>query len=103
MSESDDSEFAAELETALIGEFDADEATAAEAAEKAAAFREEYHEDLTVAELTDRLADDSYDSFEHRFDYTVGNLAAAVDDCTDSREFRLAGFGDLAADPEQGA
>ncbi|SDE72818.1 hypothetical protein [Halorientalis regularis] len=103
MSESEDSEFASELETALIEEFDADEETAAAAAEKAAAFREEYREDLTVAEVTDRLADGSYDSFEHRFDYTVGNLAAAVEDCTDSREFRLAGFGDLAADPEQGA
>ncbi|WP_424019349.1 hypothetical protein ACOZ4N_07715 [Halorientalis pallida] len=103
MSETDDSEFARELETAFVEEFEADEETAAAAAEKAAAFREEYHEDLTVAEVTDRLADDSYESFEHRFDYTIGTLAAAVEDCTDSRAFRLAGFGDMAADPEQGA
>ncbi|AQL41543.1 hypothetical protein BV210_01905 [Halorientalis sp. IM1011] len=103
MSDTGDTEFAAELETTFVEAFEADEETAAVAAEKAAAFREEYHEDLTVAELTDRLADDSYDAFEHRFDYTVGNLAAAVDDCTDSRQFRIAGFGDLAADPDQGA
>ncbi len=103
MSDTDDSEFAAELETAFAEEFEADEETAAAAAEKAAAFREEFHEDLTVAELTDRLADESYDAFEHRFDYAVGNLAAAVENCTDSRQFRIAGFGDLAADPEQGA
>jgi hypothetical protein len=55
-----------------------------------------------VSALTDRL-DDGYESFAHRFDYAVGDLAAAAEDCTDSREFRLAGFGDLAADPEQGA
>ncbi|WP_299262130.1 hypothetical protein [Halorientalis sp.] len=103
MSDTEDSEFAAELETAFVDEFGADEETAAVAAEKATAFREEYREDLTVAAVIDRVADDSYDAFEHRFDYTVGTLAAAVEDCTDSRQFRIAGFGDLAADPEQGA
>jgi 20S proteasome alpha/beta subunit len=103
MSDTEDSEFAAELEAAFVDEFGADEETAAAAAEKAATFREEHDEDLTVGDVTDRLADDSYESFEHRFDYTVGSLAAGVEDCTDSRQFRVAGFGDLAADPEQGA
>jgi hypothetical protein len=101
MSETDESEFRAELEAAFVEAFGADEETAAAAAEKAAAFRAEYDESLTVSALTDRL-DDGYESFAHRFDYAVGDLAAAAEDCTDSREFRLAGFGDLAADPEQG-
>ncbi len=103
MSDTEDSEFVAELETTFVEEFGADEETATTAAEKAAVFREEYREDLTVTDVTDRLADDGYDSFEHRFDYTVGDLAAAVENCTDSRQFRIAGFGELAADPEQGA
>ncbi|RXK49389.1 hypothetical protein [Halorientalis pallida] len=103
MSEIEDSEFVAELEAAFVEEFGADAETATAAAEKAAAFREAYDEALSVTAVTDRLADGSYDSFEHRFDYTVGDLAAGVEDCTDSRQFRIAGFGDLAADPEQGA
>ena len=70
----------------------ADESTAATAAEKLAAFREDHDEELTADA-----------EFAHAYDWLVGQLAAENDDCTDSREYRLAGFDDFAADPEMGA
>jgi hypothetical protein len=94
-------DFETELAATFENEFDADGETAATAAGNAAAFREEYDEDLTVDDVLARVEGHSGD-FEHRFDYAVGDLAAATDDCTDSREYRVAGYGDLAADPNQG-
>ncbi|WP_436928755.1 hypothetical protein [Halosimplex halobium] len=96
-----DDDFETELAAAFEDEFDADADTAATAAGNAAAFRDEYDEDLTVEDVLDRVAVHSGD-FVHRFDYAVGDLASANDDCTDSREYRIAGYGDLAADPNQG-
>jgi hypothetical protein len=80
-----------------------DEETAAEAAEQVAAFVADYERDLTSETLLDRFAEAPYDDFAHRYDWLIGELAAETDDCTDSRAYRLDGFGDLAADPEQGA
>ncbi|WP_436908325.1 hypothetical protein [Halosimplex marinum] len=94
-------DFETELAAAFEDEFGADGETAAAAAGNAAAFRDEYDEALTVDDVLDRVEDHSGD-FGHRFDYALGDLAAATDDCTDSREYRVAGYGDLAADPNQG-
>lgn len=80
-----------------------DEETAQDAAGKIGDFAAEYDEDLTADAVLDLLDDAPYDEFGHQFDWVVGELAANHDDCTDSRPFRLDGFGDLAADPEQGA
>ncbi|WP_135365880.1 hypothetical protein [Halosimplex halophilum] len=96
-----DDDFETELAAAFEDEFGADAETAATAAENAAAFRDEYDEELSVEDVLDRIESHSGD-FAHRFDYAVGDLAAANDDCTDSREYRIAGYGDLAADPNQG-
>ncbi|WP_435068050.1 hypothetical protein [Haloplanus sp. C73] len=97
-------EFETTVRAAFTDRFDADDETAAAAAEKAAAFREEVAEDLTAEELLDAVAAaDDYDGFAHRYDLAIGELAAADEDCTDSRPYRLAGFDDLAADPDIGA
>lgn len=83
------------------------EATDAEfaqaAAENIAAFAEQYDEDLTAEAVLDSFDDAPYDDFDHAFNWLVGELAANNDDCTDSREFRLEGFGELAADPDVAA
>jgi hypothetical protein len=96
-----DDDFETELADAFETEFDADAETAATAAENAAAFREDFDEDLSVADVTERVESHSGD-FEHRFDYAVGDLASDNDDCTDSREYRIAGYDAMAADPNQG-
>jgi hypothetical protein len=81
----------------------ADESTAATAAEKLAAFREDHDEELTADAVETQFADAPDEEFAHAYDWLVGQLAAENDDCTDSREYRLAGFDDFAADPEMGA
>ena len=96
-----------DFETTLAAAFidrGVDEGTATTAAERVAAFRDDHDEDLTADAFLDVFTDaDAYDSFEHRFDLAVGELAAANEDCTDSRAYRLAGFDGLTADPEQSA
>ncbi|QIO21260.1 hypothetical protein [Haloarcula sp. JP-L23] len=89
------------LADAFGEETDAD--TAQTAAENVASFAEQYDEDLTADAVLETFEEAPYDGFERRFNWLVGELAAANEDCTDSREFRIGGFGDLAADPETGA
>lgn len=96
-----DDTFESDLREAFESEFDADAETAATAAENAAAFRADFDEELTAEDVLDRVEAHSGD-FEHRYDYAIGDLAAENNDCTDSREYRIAGYGDLAADPDQG-
>ena len=72
------------------------------AAEKVAAFREDFDEALTVADVIDRIERRDGD-FGHRYDFAIGDLAAENEDCTDSREYRLAGFDPKAADPGVGS
>jgi hypothetical protein len=99
-----DDDFETTVAEAFEDRFGADPETASAAAAKAAAFRDEVDEDLTVEELVDAVAAaDDYDDFAHRYDLVIGDLAAADEDCTDSRPYRLAGFDDLAADPDIGA
>jgi len=97
-----DEEFESELRDAFESEFDADADTAATAAEKAAAFRADFDEDLTVADVLDRI-ERRDGEFEHRYDFAIGDLAAEIEDCTDSREYRIAGFDQTAADPNLGS
>lgn len=102
MTDDTDDAFESTLAEAFESEYGADEETAADAAAKAAAFRADWDEELTTDDVLDELAATPYEDFQHRFDDAIGELAAATEDCTDSREYRLAGFGDLAADPTQG-
>jgi hypothetical protein len=107
MSEDEDTEegsFETELTETFL-EYGADRETAVAAAERAAAFRADHEPELTAEEVRAALeaVTTEYEAFEHRYDYAIGDLAAANEDCTDSRAYRLAGFDDLAADPEQGA
>jgi hypothetical protein len=96
-------DFEDDVRTAFTDQFDADPDVAGDAAAKAAAFRDEVDEELTVEALVAAVEDaDDYDSFAHRYDLAIGDLAAANEDCTDSRPYRLAGFDDLAADPDIG-
>ena len=73
--------------------------TAATAAENVADFAEQYDDELTAAAVLDRFADAPYADFRRAFNWLVGDLAAANEDCTDSREFRIEGPGPFAADP----
>lgn len=79
----------------------ADAATAADAAEKLANFREDHDEELAAEDVEARLDAAPYDDFSHAYDWLVGDLAAANEDCTDSREYRLAGYDEFAADPQR--
>ena len=58
-------------------------------AEKVAAFREDFDEALTVADVLDWIKRCDGD-LEHRYDFAIGDLAAENENCTDSREYRLA-------------
>jgi hypothetical protein len=91
------------LRERFVAEFGADDRTARTAAERAAAFCEDYESVTAETVLEAVTAVEVYDSFQHRYNDAVGELAAGIEDCTDSRAYRLAGFGALAADPEQGA
>lgn len=97
-----DDAFETELAESLAEAFGVDEETANDAAAKAAAFREDHEAALTVEELISGIENAPYDGFEHRFDAAIGELAAKNDDCTDSRAYRLAGFGAKGADPSIG-
>jgi hypothetical protein len=88
---------------ASLDERDASDDEAVAAAANAGAFRDDWDEALATEDVLDLLDAAPYDDFGHRFDYAIGELAADVETCTDSRAYRLAGFGDLAADPEQSA
>lgn len=97
-----------DFETTLASEFEArfdiSADVAGTAASKAAAFRDDHDEELTVDAVLDAVETaGEYDAFAHRYDLAIGELAADNDDCTDSRAYRLSGFDDLAADPEMGA
>jgi phage gp36-like protein len=97
-------DFEDDVRTAFTDRFDADPDDAAAAAAKATAFRDDVDEELTAEALIDAVAAaDDYESFAHRYDLAIGDLAAENEDCTDSRAYRLAGFDDLAADPDIGA
>ncbi|RNJ27156.1 hypothetical protein [Halosegnis longus] len=97
------SDFEAELTAVFTEQYDADPGTAKTAAANVNAFHEAHAEDLTTEAFLDALDEaDIYDGFAHRFDLAIGELAAADDDCTDSREYRLAGFDPFAADESIG-
>jgi len=69
------------------------------AAESIQSFAEQYDEELTSETVLDRFEDAPYADFREAFNWLVGDLAAGNEDCTDSRAFRIEGFGDHAADP----
>jgi len=98
----DDDAFEAELAERLAETFGTDGETARTAAARAASFRADHEEGLTVEELIAGIEDAPYDAFGHRFDAAIGDLAAENDDCTDSRTYRLGGFGEMGADPSIG-
>jgi hypothetical protein len=85
------------LAEAFGEETDAD--TAQTAAENIAAYAEQYDEELTSEAVLDRFEDTPYADFRNAFNWLVGDLAAENEDCTDSREFRIEGYGPFGADP----
>jgi len=78
---------------------DTDADTAQTAAENVADFAEQYDEELTAEAVLDSYAEVPYADFGHAFNWLVGHLAAENEDCTDSREFRIEGYAQFAADP----
>ena len=97
-----DDTFETTLTESLVETYGVEEELAAEAASKAAAFRADYDEGLTVDDLLAVIEAAPYDAFENRFDAAIGDFAAENDGCTDSREYRLSGFGEKGADPSIG-
>ena len=95
------SDIADDLAAAFGEATDAD--LAQTAAENVQTFAEQYDEDLSAEAVLDRFEDAPDADFRKAFNWLVGDLAAVNEDCTDSREFRIEGFGDLAANPEIGA
>ncbi len=90
-------EFTDALSARLIEEFSVDDDLAGDAAARATAFDDEYDLELTADDVVDRLSQAPYDRFERRWNWWVGDVAADLEDCTDSREFRFAGFDAVAA------
>jgi hypothetical protein len=90
-------EFTDALATRLIEEFSVDEVLAGDAATRATAFDDEYDLELTVDGVVDRVSQAPYDRFERRWNWWIGDVAADLENCTDSREFRFAGFDTVAA------
>jgi hypothetical protein len=90
-------EFTDALATRLIEEFSVDDDLAGDAAARATAFDDEYDLELTVDDVVDRLSQAPYGRFERRWNWWVGDVAADLEDCTDSREFRFAGFDAVTA------
>jgi hypothetical protein len=76
-----------------------DDDVAQTAAQNIADFAEQYDDELSADAVLEQFEQSPYDDFGHSFNWLVGDLAAATEDCTDSRPFRIEGFGDLAADP----
>lgn len=75
-----------------------DAALAADVAERAAAFADDHEAaDLTAETFLDRLVAAPYDDPDRQWNWVVGDVAADIDDCTDSRDYRLEGFGDVGA------
>jgi hypothetical protein len=72
---------------------------AAQAAENVDAFAEQHDEDLTAESVLDTFEEAPYADFQQAFNWLVGHLAAENEDCTDSREFRIEGYDEFAADP----
>ncbi|WP_324664885.1 hypothetical protein [Haloarcula sediminis] len=73
--------------------------TAQAAAENVQSFAEQYDEELTSEAVLDRFEGAPYADFREAFNWLVGDLAADNEDCTDSREFRIEGYGPFGADP----
>ncbi|PSP86055.1 hypothetical protein BRC96_00535 [Halobacteriales archaeon QS_6_64_34] len=69
------------------------------AAESVQSFAEQYDGELTSQAVLDRFEDAPYADFQRAFNWLVGDLAAENEDCTDSREFRIEGYDQFAADP----
>lgn len=90
-------EFTDELTVRLTDAFDIDDETAAEAAANAAVFDDEFDLDLSAAAVVERLQRAPYDAFERRWNWWIGDVAADLEDCTDSRPFRFAGFDAVAS------
>ena len=87
--------FEDELEAAFAAETDTE--TAETAAANVTAMAESFDLELTAEDVAARVADAPYDEFERRFNYAVGDIAHGIEDCTDSREYRLAGYGNVGS------
>lgn len=91
-------EFMQTLASRLETEFDCPDEIAGEIAAKADTIRAD-HEDaeLDVQAFIDRIHEAPYDAFDRRWNWAVGDLCGELEDCTDSRPYRLEGFGDVGA------
>jgi hypothetical protein len=53
--------------------------------------------DLTVDAFLARVREAPYEAFDRRWNWAVGDICHELDGCTDSRPYRLEGFGEVGA------
>ena len=82
----------------LEAELDCPDEVAGEIAAKADTMRTDYEDaGFDVQEFIDRIHEAPYESLDRRWNWAVGDICAELEDCTDSRPYRLEGFGDVGA------
>jgi hypothetical protein len=82
----------------LETELNCPDEVAGEIAAKADTMRTD-HEDagFEVQDFIDRLHEAPYEAFDQQWNWAVGDICGDLEDCTDSRPYRLEGFGDVGA------
>jgi hypothetical protein len=91
-------DFIETLAERLETELDCPDEVAGEIAARADTLRSEHEDaDLTVGTVVDRVREAPYDAVDRRWNWAVGDVCHELDDCTDSRPYRLEGFGEVGA------
>jgi hypothetical protein len=82
----------------LETEFDCSNEVAGEIAAKADTLAADYEDaGLDAQAFIDRIHEAPYEAFDRRWNWAVGDICGDLEDCTDSRPYRLEGFGDVGA------
>jgi hypothetical protein len=91
-------DFSGTLATRLVGELDCPDEVAGEVAAKADTLRADYEDaGFGVQDFIDHIHEAPYEEFARQWNWAVGDRCHELDDCTDSRPYRLEGFGDVGA------
>jgi len=88
-------DFADDLAAAIEDAFDADATFAERAGERGADIREDHELDLDADAVVERMNESPYDDVERTWNWAVGDVCAASESCTDSRPYRVEGFGEV--------
>lgn len=82
----------------LETELDCSDEVAGEIAAKADTMRTDYEDaGFDAQDFIDRVREAPYESLDRQWNWAVGDACAELEDCTDSRPYRLEGFDDVGA------